>query len=67
MFEEDEVSIEALDDTAKDESINFYLELRENFNEFYGESEEIAVFMYQHLFDYLGFFEEELSAWQTES
>ena len=60
MFEEDEVSIEALDDTAKDESINFYLELRENFNEFYGESEEIDVFMYQHLFDYLGFFEEEL-------
>ena len=37
MFEEEEVSIEALDDTAKDESIDFYLELRENFNEFYGE------------------------------
>lgn len=60
MFEEEEVSIEALDDTTKDESIAFYLELRENFNEFYGESEEMDVFMYQHLFDYLGFFEEEL-------
>ena len=50
------------DNEAKRESLEVYLHARPNFNDAYGESKELDVLMYDHFYDYLGFFEEEFEA-----
>lgn len=47
------------EDDAKRESLEIYLSVRPEFNGHYGESKELDVLMYDHFYDYLGFFEDE--------